>query len=436
MNILFLTVHPPERAGFSTNEKRPPLGVGYLMAVLKKNGHNVSLSDEYLKKTDILDSDYLTEKNIDIVAIYLNTICYQNGKKILAKLESKREKKEWEGKIFVGGPHTSLKNPDIPNYVDRIFIGESELTFPKVLSGEIKDRVVQSQIITDLDTLPMPAWEEFIYRPYDWTHPWLGGVYPIYTFNTSRGCPFSCTFCSVKSVWGKSYRYMSAQRIVNDIEYMIKVYGAKGIYFREDHFTLNKQRVVDFCNLLLKRNIKIDWMCETRADEVKDYDLQRLMKSAGCKVFYIGVESGSPRILEKVKKGETVDDFRVAFEIAKKVGIKTYASFVVGLPFENKSDIELTEKFIEEINPDYQCKNVYVGIPGSDLYDYIHSNKLYEYIDSTGVIYPNGYKKNIKKYYNNLYYEVYSSGVFDSTRICLKKNARKILNFKISSIFK
>ncbi|MCK4620998.1 MAG: B12-binding domain-containing radical SAM protein [Desulfuromonadales bacterium] len=434
MNILFLTVPPPLRAGFSTNEKRPPLGVGYLMAVMKQQGHTIYFSDEYLKKTNILKNGFVVNKKIDVVALYLNTICYENGKKMIEELQALRQKKIWNGRIFVGGPHTSIGASNIPDYVDRIFIGESEISFSKVIAGELDGRIVQSLKVENLDSLPFPAWEEFIYRPYDWGHAWLEDTYPIYTFNTSRGCPYSCTFCSVNSIWGKSYRYMSAERIVNDIVYMQKKYGAKGIYFREDHFTLNKNRIIDFCNLLLKKNIKIDWMCESRADDICDKEYQQLMKNAGCKVFYVGVESGSPRILEKIKKDETIEDFITAFKLAKEVGIKTYASFVVGLPFEEKSDLDMTQSFIDNIDPDYICKNVYVGIPGSELYDYIDNNKLYEYKDINGIIYPIGYKKNVRKYYGSDYFEVYSSSFYDSLRLKSRNFLRRVVNFRIANL--
>jgi len=189
---------------------------------------------------------------------------------------------------------------------------------------------------------------------------------------------------------------------------MIKTYGAKGIYFREDHFTLNKNRVVEFCNLLLKKNIKIDWFCESRVDNLNNLEYQKLMSKAGCRALYIGVESGSPRMLEFYKKGETVEQFIESFKISKKAGIKTYASFVVGFPTETEKDIKLTNELIERIKPDFYSKNIFLGIPGSELYDYLKENKLYEYEDSSGILYPKGYLKNVKKYYNNSrYYKVY-----------------------------
>lgn len=400
MNILFLTSAAPRRSGFSTSEKRPPLGVGYLMAVLKREGHRIFFSDEYLSPSNILDTDFLQKEKIDYVGIYSNTICYQSTLQMFQKLQSKREKKQWLGKIMVGGPHTSVGYREIPEYVDYIVIGEGEVTVPKIINGEIKDRIVIGEKVEDLDSLPMPSWEEFIFRPYHWTHSWYP-VYPLYTFNTSRGCPFSCTFCSVKAIWGKEYRYMSAERVVHDVEYMIKHYGAKGIYFREDHFTLNKNRTVEFCELLLKRNIKIDWFCETRVDQLGDYEYQKLLADAGCKVFYIGVESGSPKMLEFYKKGETREQFIKAFDIAKKVGIKTFASFVVGYPTETEEDRALTDDLISIIKPDVVGKNVFLGLPGSELYDYLKDNNLYEYKDEQNILYPRGFLKNVKKYYGS-----------------------------------
>jgi len=410
MKVLFLTSPAPLRAGFSTSEKRPPLGLGYVMAVLKQEGHIVYFSDEYLKPSRILDSDFLERKGIDFVGIYSNTICYQETLKLLEKLETKRKKTLWPGKIMIGGPHTSVGYKDIPGFVDFIVIGEGERAVLEIINGRIKDRVVHGEKIEDLDTLPMPAWEEFIHLPYDRSHRWHD-VYPVYVMNTSRGCPFSCSFCSVKSIAGKTYRFQSAERIIDDVRHMMTYYGARCIYFREDHFTLNKERVTRFCELLLKKNIRIDWLCETRVDRLDDPGYQKLMADSGCRAFYIGVESGSPRMLELFKKGETVDQFIKAFDISKKVGIKTYASFIAGFPGETEEDARETDRLIKRIKPDFVGKNVFVGLPGSELYDYIKERGLYEYEDENRILYPIGFLENVKRFYgNNPYFYVYDRG--------------------------
>jgi O-antigen biosynthesis protein len=408
MRLLFMTSPAPKRAGFSTAEKKPPLGTGILLSILKKRGHEVIFSDEYLKPSGILDGDFLEKERIDATGIYSNTVCFSETLEILYKLQTKREKGSWRGVILLGGPHSSVALQTIPEFVDHIVLGEGEISVPKILEENCTDRIVIGEKVTDMDSIPKPAWEEFIYRGYEWTSPW-SDVFPVYTMNTSRGCPFQCSFCSVQAVWGKTYRFMSAQRVVEDIEHLVRHYGAKGIFFREDHFTLNKQRTMEICELLLKRNINIEWYCETRVDQLDDPEYQALMARAGCKAFYIGVESGSPRMLKIFKKGETVEQFIRAFEIAHSVGIKTYASLVVGTPFETGEDVLLTERLIERIRPYRVGRNVYVGLPGSEIYERLLRDGDYEHMDAAGVLYPNKYLDNVDRYYGGLeYFKPYS----------------------------
>ena len=254
MNILLMTSAAPKLSPFSTDEKRPPLGVGSLISVLKNAGHSVYFVDNYLEPSIILDTNFLTKNNIDYVGIYANTICYQSTLSMFHKLQKMRDNKQWAGKIVVGGPHTSVALDTIPEFVDHVVVGEGEISILEMVEGIDKNRVIKGKLVKGMDSLLRPAWEEFVHRPYMWTDRWIDS-YPVYTFNTSRGCPFGCSFCSVKSIWGQTYRYMSAERVVDDVEFMIKYYGMRVAYFREDHFTLNKNRVVNFCELLLKKNM-------------------------------------------------------------------------------------------------------------------------------------------------------------------------------------
>ena len=180
------------------------------------------------------------KKATDAVGIYANNICYASTRRMLALFQEKRERGEWKGKILVEGPHTSVGAQEIPDFVDHIVIGEGEVSVPKILEGEIKDRILTGEKVEDLDSLPRPTWDKFLSLPYQWSHHWNRSK-PLYTMNTSRGCPFGCRFCSVKSIWGKSYRAMSAARVVEDVEHLVRDHGASGIYFREDNFTLSKK---------------------------------------------------------------------------------------------------------------------------------------------------------------------------------------------------
>lgn len=426
MNILMMTSPVPKFSPFYTGEKRPPLGLGYLMSILKKNGHTIYFSDEYIKRTGILNSKFLFRNKIDYVGIYSNTICFQGTLELLNQLQNNRIK-GWKGKILVGGPHTSVNTSSFPDYVDHIVIGEGENVILDIVEGNFDERIIKGTKVEDLDDLPTPTWEEFIKLPYNWKHKWYD-KYPIFTLNTSRGCPFNCTFCSVCSIWGRTYRTMSARRIFKDIEYLIQNYNAKGIYFREDNFTLNKKRVEELCNLFLENNIDIFWFCESRVDSLLDKNHLKLMKKAGCKAFYIGVESGSPNMLKLMNKGITIDQIKKAFENTKKIGIKTYASFIYGLPNESKEDIRMTEDLIKDIKPDFIGKNVFVGIPGSDLYNYVKKNRLYEYEDENGLLYLVGHNKRVNRYYKGNPYAKIPLGI-NKFEIIIFKTKKLMISF-------
>ncbi len=410
--VLLATSAAPSQAPFSTTEKRPPIGIGFLLAVLRKAGHEVFFIDNYLQPNDFLETDYLRHNRIGFVGIYANTICYRDTRRMLYKLEYLRQTGQWRGKIIVGGPHTSVALDTIPSFVDYVVQGEGEQAILDIVEGRATERVVKCRRIDNLDDLPMPAWDFFIDKPYDWGGHWFPGT-PVFTMNTSRGCPFHCTFCSVGSIWGKKYTCFSAERVVADIEYLIANYGTKGIYFREDNFTVNRKRTERFCHLLLEKGIKIAWACETRVDTL-DQELVALMKRAGLCAFYFGVESGSQKILNLLKKGITPDQTRSAFRLCRELGISTAASVIVGVPDETPADFQQTLDLINEIKPTVTWTNVFVGIPRSPLYLQTLQNHLYEFIDDRGLVYLKGHNQRVKHFYG---------GQWDAT-IPIRKNGQ------------
>ncbi|MBL7086009.1 MAG: radical SAM protein, partial [Candidatus Cloacimonetes bacterium] len=396
MNILLITSAAPERSPFFTIEKRPPLGIGFLISVLRDAGHKVFFIDNYLRKSNFLETDYLVRKKIDFIGIYADTICFRDTRQVLDSLQIMRERKIWKGKIILGGPHTSVAPGTIPDYVDYIVQGEGEKAIFEVINGG-KNRIIRSERIKDLDTIPMPAWDYFVSMPYDYSVEWFKEK-PVFSMNTSRGCPYKCTFCSVGSIWGKKYTFFSAERIVNDIKYLIKTYNVKGIYFREDNFTINKKRVFDFCELLLRYNLKINWVCETRVDTI-DLEMIKLMYRSGCRSFYFGVESGCQRILDFLKKGITLEQVDRVFRWCNEIGIRTAASFMVGVPTETKKERIHTLYYSEKIGATSKWINIFVGIPKGELYDYVVKNSLHEYVDDRGLIYLRGHNQLVDEIY-------------------------------------
>ena len=398
MNILFTTSSAPKKSPFSTNEKRPPLGLGSLISVVRKEGHTVFFIDNYLKPSRFIEEDYLQKNKIDFVGIYANTICYRDTLNMLNKIENLRRKELWNGKIIVGGPHTSVSVDTIPEFVDYVVQGEGERAVLKIINGEVKGRIIREERIKDLDSLPFEPWDIFTKLPYDYTCPWMD-IKPIFTMNTSRGCPFNCAFCSVGSIWGKQYTYFSADRIIYEIEYLINNFNAKGIYFREDNFTLNLKRITEFCEKLMKKNINIQWACETRVDNLTE-NLIKLMSAAGCRAVYLGVESGSQRILDSLNKNITVEQIEEAIYLCKKYNIKTYCSLITGVPGETFEDYLQTKKLMDRLKPYSYGFNVFVGIPNSFLYEYVLKNNLYEYIDDIGLLYMPGFNVKARYFYN------------------------------------
>ena len=412
MNVLLTTSPAPTRAAFSTSEKRPPLEVGMLIAALEQRGHTVYFEDQYLSPWPIFDNAlYLRTRDIDIVGIYSNTLCLQGTLNLVRKLQYLRERGFWKGRIAVGGPHTSYGSAELPEYIDHICIGEGDITFCEIVEGTEKERIVRGKPVMDMDALPMPAWRHFIWRGYDWTSQWNAKA-PVYTMNTSRGCPFSCTFCSVKGVWGRTYRFMSAERVCEDVAIMRRYYGMRTAYFREDHFTLNPRRTVEFCEKLLTKGEKLDWMCESRADSVDEPGVLALMAKAGCTAIYLGIESGSQARLDALKKNETVEQFEFVIREARRVGIRTYASMIYGTPGETAEDIRLTEDFLARVKPDHIGRNIFCGLPGSELYDTLRESGGYDYEDENGILYPKGYEtRAMEMYEGREYYRVVSEAL-------------------------
>ena len=390
----------PVMTPFSTIEKRIPMGMAFLSAVLKKEGHHVFFIDNYLEPQPFLENGYLGKNKIDLAGVSANTICLRDTLRMLYLMQDLRERKKWTGKIVVGGPHASVAPETIPEFVDYVVIGEGENAIRNIANGTVTDRLIHCEPMQDLDSLPRPDWEIFISLEYDWTVEQMPEC-PVFPMNTSRGCPFRCTFCSVGSVWGKKYNSFSAGRIVDDIAYLVDRYGARGIYFREDNFTFSRKRVEEFCSLLLKKRIRIKWVCESRVNNL-DEELLKLMRRAGCAGLYLGLESGSQRILDYLKKDITLEQAEQVLRISKKLSISTYGSFITNVPTETDDDRQATQDFISKGLLDSWSINCFVGIPRSPLYENLLQSDNYDYIDERGLVYPKNHDRFISRYYDGL----------------------------------
>lgn len=397
--VLLCTAKPPEGSPFFTTEKRPPVGLLTLASVLSRGGHQVFFLDNYARPGKFIEEGYLQKNKIEFVGVYCNTICWRDCNHMLTKIKHLNVSGKHKCKVIVGGPHVSVNFESIlTELCDYIVQGEGENVICDIVDGKYLDqKVISASRLRSLENLPFPAWE-FIKGDvaYNWSCVFFPET-PVFPLNTSRGCPFDCSFCSVSGIWGKKYVAMSAKKIYAEVQEAIK-HGAKGIYFREDNFTHNKRRVDDFCKLL--KDTPIPWACESRVDTLEKRVLSRMAQS-GCKGLYLGVESGSDKILATLNKGIRVAKTKEVFKACKELGIKTACSMIYGVPGETEDDVQKSKELLAEIKPDIVWNNVFVGLPGSELYQQVYDSDDYEFKDDRGIIYLKGHNERVNRFYGS-----------------------------------
>ena len=204
---------------------------------------------------------------------------------------------------------------------------------------------------------------------------------PFATLITSAGCPNRCNFCliggaTVERGYGKIWRFKSAEKILGEIKYLLGL-GIKSIYFFDETFTAQKNRVLDLCEIIKKEGLKFEWSCNGRVDTLDEPTI-KIMKTAGCWNIMFGIECGSEGLLEDVNKGTTLKKALAAVEACKKNGIMVSASFVIGFPNESWETVRQTLKIAKKINPFRAQFVILTPYPGTRLYDEVKEKGLLE----------------------------------------------------------
>lgn len=339
----------------------PPLGIAYLASSLRKKNIDVEIIDAQALK---LESKKLVKtiarSNPDFVGFTALTPTFQNVANI-----ARLVKENIGCKTILGGPHaTILKDKILREHkeFDYCIAGEGEEALPKLLLYGLEN-IGDINYIENLDDLPFPARDLLPNSHY--YHP-LTNRKPFTTMITSRGCPYNCLYCC-KAVVGYKYRTRSPDNIIREIEELINEFGIKEIIFHDDIFTLNAKRIEKVCDLIIENGWDIRWKCETRVDRVNSRLLSK-MKSAGCELISYGVESGSQKILNILRKGITLNQVRKAFKATKKIGIDILAYFIIGSPSETWKTIKKTIDFAINLDPEFVQFSFATPFPGTDLF--------------------------------------------------------------------
>ena len=368
----------------------PPLGLLYIAAVLEQHGFSPRIFDIY--PYDDRDFPTLVAYRPDIIGMTVLTDYWPRAVQIAELVRTSLP----EATFIVGGVHiTALPEESITDLNAVIgVIGEGELTMLElchcfadnrpwqevdgIIYRSASGEFVRSRpraYIENLDVIPFPSrhllnFEQYLVPPGIIRGHWTERST---TVMTSRGCPFSCIWCGSQCTFGRKVRNRSVENVVAEIEHLVTTYAIDTIWFVDDTFTLNKNRVMEFCRLMTERNIRISWGCQAHV-KTADEEMFRAMKKVGLVQLDFGVESGSNRVLKSLKKNSTDDAIRRAFEIARKTGLRTTATFMFGSPGETMEDVEQTMKLAQEIKPNFVSSFFITPYPGTELMDLARAN--------------------------------------------------------------
>lgn len=356
------------------------IGLGYLGSALKEQGNDVlvlDLNNLRRKNSYHLLKETITNLNPNFVGFSIHSLTYNIFRKMIKEIRN-----FYKGFIIAGGPQAAVEGEKIFEdnpLLNFSFIGEAEKSLIKLINSIeninewekipgliycLNENVINSLpniLIDNLDSLPLPDYELF-------------GIKRIsnYPLLTSRGCPFSCTFCF--SHFGNKWRKRSAESCVRELKISISKYKIKSFSIVDAVFNIDTERVMNFCDLLIKENIKLPWKVEgIRADKVSD-NLAKKMAKAGCTGISIGVETLNEEIFKTLKKGETLEEIKDAVKIFNKNKIKVAGNFIIGLPKDNYKSVLSTYKSAKKMGFHSIVLQLLVPYPKTEVYDWVKKN--------------------------------------------------------------
>lgn len=365
----------------------PPFGIMYLAAMLRKHEYNdIKLFDMALANEEEIIKECLAFMP-DIIGLSSDSISFDRGAELLRALKGQCI----NAKYIVGGIHATIDPEGVLHNTgaDIAIIGEGESTIVDVVKcfeknsdfgniagiayiDEGKFVVTPTrEFIEDLDAIPFPARDLLPMQRYLDVVPDIPMLYPTMPLIASRGCKANCIYCQpvARKLFGKKMRCRSVDNVMEEIKYLKKNYKFKALYFIDDELLFNgREWIEQLCNELILSKLNIKWTCQARVDQI-DEDLLVLMKRSGCYAIGFGVESGSQKILNFMRKGYKVEQIHKAFDLCRKYRIITTCNFMVGTPGETLETVQDSLDLISRISPNLIRCSITTPTPGSDLHD-------------------------------------------------------------------
>jgi len=371
--IVFIEPKPPNFHIFSKFSS-PRLGTFILGNLMKQRGWEVEV---YIEDMARIDWDRVSSANI--VGISSITSTAPRAYKIADKVRGMGIP------VIMGGAHPTFLTKEALGHADFVIRGEGELPlmafidawgktgdFSRVpaLSYKKNGKVVHNPSLDtapDLDNLPFPDFSLFqgknkILAP--------GSIVPI---QTSRGCPFHCSFCSVTPMFGKRYRFRSIENVLQELRQYRQ--GNHFIFFYDDNFTANPKHTKALLTAMIEEKLNFKWSTQVRADAAKDPGLVKMMKKAGCHTVFVGFESVNPDSLNEMKKNQEVEDIVRAIKIFRKHHIHIHGMFMLGSDHDNWKTVKKTVAFAKKHGLTSVQFLILTPLPGSELYDLFKKGK-------------------------------------------------------------
>jgi anaerobic magnesium-protoporphyrin IX monomethyl ester cyclase len=361
-------------------------GVLVLAAVARQHGWDVAIVDAKGGGITLAEAtDQVIACRPDVLGISGTTISITNGARIAAAVKERLP----ELRTVVGGPHLSAA-PEatlhaFPQF-DYGIVGEGEIalftlldalaagTRPDELTGVVcrtADGDVRANMrapyIDDLDSLPFPAWDLL---GDAFPHRFGPSIFnyrctPVATIVSSRGCPFSCTFCD-RSTSGTRGRYHGVEYVMEMCR-ALAAQGTRHVLFYDDLFTVKKKRVIELCEAMIRARLPFTWSCNSHPN-LLDLPTLRLMKRAGCWQVAYGIESGSQRVLNVVKHEVRLPRLRETLRLTRAAGIRAKGYLMIGHPTEDLESLEETRAFLAEAELDVAQVTKFTPYPGTPAY--------------------------------------------------------------------
>ena len=375
MDVIFLDPYIEQTGG--------NIGLGYLSSVLLEKGHRVHVMGANKGIDEI--NQKIREIDADIIGFSIRS----NDTKQISELAMGIKKKK-EALVICGGAHITMNGRSFLEEnlcFDLGVVGEGEETIVDIIDfimgkKKIKDikgiigrdnsrifHTEKREFIKDLDRLIFPAYNVFdIYA---------NGI-SEYGMITSRGCPYGCTYCNGPNIMGKRWRYRSVDNILEEFIKVKESYGKeiKWVDIFDDNFTLNLERAKKLCRSLINEKLDLQWRLPNgiRADKIDD-ELAALMMEAGCRIVHVGIESGCQDVFNSINKGETLEDIERGVKLLKKHGIKTDASFIIGLPKSNYWRDMKSIEFAQKLQLHITCFHIFFPFKHTKAYDMTYQDK-------------------------------------------------------------